>query len=540
MLRRIRSATNNSSTNSNSTNPPSKSNSDIKATAAAAAASAGDVSSASEEEAQEAEQTDDSDSNINFDLNCSNCNTLAKELHQTGKDRSLLCNECRNYLKKFGEHRPVVVDKESHAKAISKLDDDVSLSNGKPNLRTRKGKESKSGGSGSTKYELNRGSSKSSETSSPERSEHSATENDSKANGTACDNELKKVDVPKRRHYSESNDVNSDQINESDKDFDGETKRRKHHSSDEKVTTELTVKEEFKSEKSLGDAEMTNVSDDSKNSNDIANDVEMKSEPVDFIKEESKDVKTDTEDEKPTLDSGDVAVKEEDESKEQEDSTDKDETDKSEIMNLKMESSSSPQDLSSLSTREKNTENVPSTSQASSSLAVSSLSSPVKKEDNVALNFSTTSNSKVSPSSSPNPLLYPFSQNPLAIPTTISERFPHLFPQFPYSLGLPPDAAAAAAAAAAHRQHFPPGSVGEKQQHEIDSKIKEEQSKSETSKQATPTSKSDSNRNLQSPKTTPSLPATFPSLGMSTLLCNLYNLLLCPLQHRHSLQTNNF
>ena len=474
-----------------------------------------DASSASEEEA---EQTDDSDSNINFDLICSNCNTLAKELHQTGKDRSLLCNECRNYLKKFGEHRPVG-DKESNLKSISKLDDEASLSNGKPNLRTRRSKDKM------VKYELNRGSSKSSETSSPERSEPNSSENnasDVKTNGITCDNELKKGDILKRRHYSsvESSENNEFSIDEIEKEFEMEIKKRKGTSdSCDESNVEEKGEELVKSVKSE-EMDSTNCLVEAVQENSSENVAEMKEEMVELIKEEPKEP-SETDEVKPANISSSTTdmpvqpsnIKEEEESSiknisepEKSDHTESVDTEKSDIINLKMESSSSPQDLSSLSTREREkiSENVPF--QTSSSGALSNSSSPVnKKDENIALNFSASTNNKLSPSSSPNPLLFPFSQNPLSVPTTISERFPYLMPQMNFSatLGLPQDPSSTP-----QRQQF----LNSSEKHE-ETKVKEDHSKTENyPNKSTPTSKTDSSRSLQSPKTT-SASSTFPTLG---------------------------
>ncbi|KAH7643722.1 grunge-like protein [Dermatophagoides farinae] len=272
VLRRIRTQ-NNSNNNSNNPNVQNKSNSNKDNDNVAA-------SSASEDEA---DQTDDSDSQINSDLACSNCNTIAKELHQTGKDRSLLCNECRSYLKKFGEHRPICVNKSSSTttsttttattdlinKSTSsnlhinnnnnKMEDEQfsttasQLSNGKPNLRVRRNKSDKS-----SKFELNRGNSKSSENSSPERNsdanplENETTNGDATSvtiSGTSNDNnnENKKNDTilnisNKKRHYSSVNnndnfngcDGNNQQQESStinDEQLDNDIKRKKLSSS---------------------------------------------------------------------------------------------------------------------------------------------------------------------------------------------------------------------------------------------------------------------------------------------------------------------
>nr|XP_027199576.1 arginine-glutamic acid dipeptide repeats protein-like isoform X2 [Dermatophagoides pteronyssinus] len=265
VLRRIRTQNN----NNNNPNVQNKSTSNKDNDNVAA-------SSASEDEA---DQTDDSDSQINSDLACSNCNTIAKELHQTGKDRSLLCNECRSYLKRYGDHRPIGSNKSStttttdsinkstssnlhtnnnnnnNCNSNNKMDDEQfsttasQLSNGKPNLRVRRNKSDKN-----SKFELNRGNSKSSENSSPERNsdanplEIETTNGDATSvtiTGTGNDNENKKIDPilnisNKKRHYSSVNnnndnfngcDGNNQQQESNDEQLDNDIKRKKLSSS---------------------------------------------------------------------------------------------------------------------------------------------------------------------------------------------------------------------------------------------------------------------------------------------------------------------
>lgn len=120
--------------------------------------------------ASEDEDSDDSDSRDIGTYACNHCfTTTSKEWHPTGKDRLVLCTECKTFYKKFGELRPLPEARDQQSanflfKPVKNEDDNCSISNGKHNMRTRRSKEK-------NQSELNRSNSKSSEPNSPERTD---------------------------------------------------------------------------------------------------------------------------------------------------------------------------------------------------------------------------------------------------------------------------------------------------------------------------------------------------------------------------------
>ena len=63
----------------------------------------------------------------------------SKDWHHAGKDRALLCTECRVFFKKYGEERPV--DKRSPPPFMFKPVKDDETVNGKHTMRTRRRKD---------------------------------------------------------------------------------------------------------------------------------------------------------------------------------------------------------------------------------------------------------------------------------------------------------------------------------------------------------------------------------------------------------------
>lgn len=606
VLRRIRSSNSNSTAtatntanSNNSSNSKANSNSNNKDNVDVA------NSSASEDEV---EQTDDSDSNANADLTCSNCGVFAKELHQTGTDRSLLCHECRSYMKKHGKHRPLDGKDGKTSTTNSnnnKSEDDSNLSNGKPNLRTRKGNKSEKSGS---KAELNRGNSKSSDnSSSPERGnvannemvqsgESNSCEPVKPINGSTSTSEnesTKKLTetVPKKRHFSNLELDGQSETNDNDsKDSQNDDSKRKKlcdneidKNEKESVNEESTCVNEVDTkclEERSNQEKIENESEEKHSTESMDTDAKDKStidECGDLVKPESLDIEKITN--SLVASTGEVAIVTADDNKD--DSSVKDVNDQSNgsnekdsstvaqqsvdtnlLTNLKIEPSSpkSPQDLSSLSTRDRESktksigENTTTNSNVPCTLQPPTTSQSIKKEDNVALNFSTTTPTsssststssssivppppppiganKLSPSSSPNPMMFPYGQSfgpmPPAmggpmIPTSMADRFPYLMHplNFPPSaignlppetlggspkplgpmgpIGAPPSSSAAALNTASTMD------VNEQSKSEFDHKMKEEvkqSSESSRSSSTKPSSTNEAGRNQQSPKT---------------------------------------
>ncbi|KAF7493019.1 Arginine-glutamic acid dipeptide repeats protein [Sarcoptes scabiei] len=600
VLRRIRTSAN----NNNSSNPNVQNKSSVNKE---------DQSSASEDEA---DQTDDSDSHPNSDLSCSNCGIIAKELHQTGKDRSLLCNECRNYLKKFGEHRPVnLADKEINQINLtninnlnSKMDDDlnsVSLSNGKPNLRVRRSNKADKNG----KFDSQRPTSglKSSENSSPERvNEQNSIE--SEANGESVEsvtNDLKKSnnDTLKKRQYSTINDNfngcdsagtktnnNGDSeieskrkklitssnrsLNNDDDDDDGLDSDQSKPDDDSNLNEDVNkIIEKIKDddeEENVNSPQSTDSNldeQDSKpnikeeNSHEISSDlipkVEMNEKTIvlDGDNKESNDRSlpsfpaiSQKEDSKV-----DFTIKEEslNELEAKESSSNENAANvNNEKTPIKLESSYSPQDLSSLSSRDKILQDsvpfsnsiVSSNTSLSSLTASTTLSTPplIKKEDNssganttpsTALNYSISSSSslssannlnKVSPSISPNlpaaAATFNFPQIPpnLSIPNVNERPFPYLVPtlNFPShdlnksqssNTEKPPTSTGLSSLSSTSLSH-PTITLSD-----IESKIRQEEKHSSNDVPSQKISAGKNDRNLPSPRTTTTA-QTFPSL----------------------------
>ncbi|KAG1686304.1 Arginine-glutamic acid dipeptide repeats protein [Nymphon striatum] len=103
-----------------------------------------DMSSASEEE----NDSDDSDSRDMSGYACHHCfTTTSKDWHHAGKDRNLLCTECRMHYKKYGQPRPLLEPREPPSFLFKPIKDEDSNSasstpvNGKHGMRTRRCKE---------------------------------------------------------------------------------------------------------------------------------------------------------------------------------------------------------------------------------------------------------------------------------------------------------------------------------------------------------------------------------------------------------------
>lgn len=102
-----------------------------------------DLSSASEEE----NDSDDSDSRDLSGYACRHClTTTSKDWHHAGKDRTLLCTECRVFYKKYGEPRPLTDPREREREPSAFLfqpvkEDEIPLADLKPGIRTRRSKE---------------------------------------------------------------------------------------------------------------------------------------------------------------------------------------------------------------------------------------------------------------------------------------------------------------------------------------------------------------------------------------------------------------
>ncbi|XP_064643016.1 arginine-glutamic acid dipeptide repeats protein-like [Lineus longissimus] len=104
-----------------------------------------DLSSASE--VSDVESGDDSDSRDLTGYACRHCfTTTSKDWHHAGKDRALLCTECRLHFKKYGEERPV--DKKEPPPFLFKpVVEDEALA-GKHTMRTRRNRDSSNGSKG--------------------------------------------------------------------------------------------------------------------------------------------------------------------------------------------------------------------------------------------------------------------------------------------------------------------------------------------------------------------------------------------------------
>ncbi|RWS16915.1 arginine-glutamic acid dipeptide repeats protein-like protein, partial [Dinothrombium tinctorium] len=96
-----------------------------------------DMSSASEEE-----DSDDSDSRDISSYSCQHClTTTSKDWHHIGKDKALMCTECRLFLKKYGELRPLPDNGNDHPSLMLKVKEEDNVANGKHVMRTRRSKE---------------------------------------------------------------------------------------------------------------------------------------------------------------------------------------------------------------------------------------------------------------------------------------------------------------------------------------------------------------------------------------------------------------
>lgn len=457
----------------------------------------GGISSGSEEEP---EQTDDSDTNASSDLKCSNCAILAKELHQTGKDRSLLCNECRSYMKRFGEHRPVGEKESQLIKSNNlKMEEEADLSNGKPNLRNRgKGK--------CAKYELNKDNSKSFDTSSPERNDSNSSELppfvETKTNGVlhceSVEDTIKNSDLTKKRQLT-TNDSLSSVEDVDDDSTEYKIKRHKNENSTESSTTQSNefndVDSKVKTKIENSDTEETHEHKDNSPVND---------EPVTFsaIKQEIKDdlsietaentleTNNKLENTSEKLEFPEVpepVAKSKDPSSPSVSSADTKVLDK-----LKVElpsSPKSPQDLSLLSSRDKLAESVPSSISPDASSTIVS-TSPIKKEESSFVRSPSNSSASVEP----------FGPNMAPLPPTMSliDRFTSLG-----HMSYPPIPSLHQSDSLTDNKVIPPVL------NEPDFKPKDGAIKNETNKSI----KNESNRpNRSSPKVVSST-STFPSLG---------------------------
>ncbi|KAI1301888.1 Arginine-glutamic acid dipeptide repeats protein [Halotydeus destructor] len=118
-----------------------------------------ELSSVSEDEAE----SDDSDSRSDVNGNtCQHCSTTSsRDWQHMGKERLLLCTECRVFYKKNGELRPLPeLSREANASSFlfkpvkEEVNSNSASANGKHVMRTRRSKESGSGkGSSKTKTE---------------------------------------------------------------------------------------------------------------------------------------------------------------------------------------------------------------------------------------------------------------------------------------------------------------------------------------------------------------------------------------------------
>ena len=64
---------------------------------------------------------------------------VSRDWHHAGKDRSLLCTECRLFFKKYGEDRPLDGDKDTSSYLFKPVKEEEDTVNGKHNMRTRRG-----------------------------------------------------------------------------------------------------------------------------------------------------------------------------------------------------------------------------------------------------------------------------------------------------------------------------------------------------------------------------------------------------------------
>ena len=68
--------------------------------------------------------------------------SASKDWHHAGKDKALLCTECRLFFKKYGEDRPVVDSPRDPPPFLFKPVQEDEAINGKHNMRTRRSRES--------------------------------------------------------------------------------------------------------------------------------------------------------------------------------------------------------------------------------------------------------------------------------------------------------------------------------------------------------------------------------------------------------------
>ncbi len=69
--------------------------------------------------------------------------SVSKDWHHAGKERTLLCTECRIYFKKYGEERPLDKRGEPPPFMFKPVkEEDASCVNGKHTMRTRRSKDS--------------------------------------------------------------------------------------------------------------------------------------------------------------------------------------------------------------------------------------------------------------------------------------------------------------------------------------------------------------------------------------------------------------
>ncbi|XP_052832900.1 arginine-glutamic acid dipeptide repeats protein-like, partial [Octopus bimaculoides] len=87
--------------------------------------------------------SDDSEGRDLSGYSCRRCfTTTSKDWHHAGKDKALLCTDCRLFFKKYGEDRPVVDSPPDPPPFLFKPVQEDETINGKHNMRTRRSRES--------------------------------------------------------------------------------------------------------------------------------------------------------------------------------------------------------------------------------------------------------------------------------------------------------------------------------------------------------------------------------------------------------------
>ncbi|KAK6177049.1 hypothetical protein SNE40_015234 [Patella caerulea] len=189
---------------------------------------------------------------------CRHCNTTtSKDWHHAGKDKSLLCTDCRMFFKKYGEDRPLDSPQDTGNtflfKPVKEEEDDE---DGKHNMRTRRNNNNTGGNNKGKKKE--RGS-----TSSPDNIDGIIN-----GNSDPSKNSDRKSPSVGSTCSNSSTDKESKDSNISDKKEDSEKSLKRHN------ITESETKAKKKKSQDRSDCDSVSDSSSISGNDDIGNDVD--------------------------------------------------------------------------------------------------------------------------------------------------------------------------------------------------------------------------------------------------------------------------